>query len=450
MNMGEKRVLQAGGTPALRFGVVADMHITTPASCAMTEKAFRYFKARGADAVMVPGDMTDWGLRSGLEYFKATWDRVFADTNVVPLFCTGNHEYDGWWYGDMTMDMHANGYSEDEALLKLGLESEWERVFGEKFEPIRVRTVKGYSFLSGEERGYLELGEWLAVHGASLAGDRPFFYFQHEAIGGTTSDAPRKPDEVFAALKDFPNAVAFTGHTHRPFNDERLIWQGDFTVMAAPSISYNGSGGNYENGTGPRNGSSNQAMPEITTRLDLRGGQVFFVSVYGDRMVIERIDVEEGCVEGAPPWVMPLVGGERPYGLESRAEKSVAPEFPEGATLATETRNTVNRSGKWIIVMNCEFPSAMPPEGERVFDYEIRAVPKDGSEPLVKKFLPPAYAKMAKYEPARQRFWFDVAELPQDKEYVIEVRARNCYGKASRPLVSGVWRSEPGLGVPRP
>ena len=440
---------QAGETPALRFGVVADMHVTTPASCAMTEKAFRYLKARGADAVMVPGDMSDWGLRSGLEYFKATWDKVFAGTDVVPLFCTGNHEYDGWWYGDMTMDMHANGYSEDEALSKLGIEAEWERIFGEKFAPIRVRTVKGYSFVSGEERGYKELGGWLAAHGASLAGDRPFFYFQHEAIGGTTGDARRETDEVFAALKDFPNAVAFTGHTHRPFNDERLIWQGEFTVLAAPSISYNGAGGKYENGPGPRNGTSKQAMPEVTTRFDLRGGQMFFVSVYGDRMVVERLDVEEDCAAGAPPWVVPLAGGGKPYAIEARAAKSVAPEFPAGATLATETRNTVNRSGWWIIAMDCEFPSAVPPEGERVFDYEIRAVPKDGSEPLVKRFLSPAYAKMAKFEPERQRFWFDVAELPQDREYVIEVRARNCYGKTSRPLVSGVWRSEPGLGNPR-
>ena len=80
---------------------------------------------------------------------------------------------------------------------------------------------------------------------------------------------------------------------------------------------------------------------------------------------------------------------------------------------------------------------------------ELGATLADGSEPLVKRFLSPAYAKMAKYEPERQRFWFDVAELPQDREYVIEVRARNCYGKTSRPLVSGLWRSEPGLGNPR-
>ena len=89
----------------------------------------------------------------------------------------------------------------------------------------------------------------------------------------------------------------------------------------------------------------------------------------------------------------------------------------------------------------------MTAPGHRVYDYEIKAVPKDGSEALVKRFVSPAFAKMAKYEPACQRFWFDVAELPQDREYVIEIRARNCYGKSSRPIVSGVWRGKPGLGA---
>ena len=72
-------------------------------------------------------------------------------------------------------------------------------------------------------------------------------------------------------------------------------------------------------------------------------------------------------------------------------------------------------------------------------------MPKDGSKPMAKKFLSPAYSRMAKYEPKGQRFWFDVAELPQDVDYVVEVRAFNCFGKESRPLVSGVWHSVPGL-----
>lgn len=435
------------GTPRLRFGVVSDIHLTTPASCVITEKAMRYFRSRGADAVMVPGDLTDWGLRSGFEYLKATWDNVFGGTDTVPLFCTGNHDFDGWAYGDMTMEMHANGYSEGEALSKLGLAAEWERIFGEKYAPVRVRTVKGYDFISAEWDSFGKFPEWMAANGARFRGGRPFFYFQHPAARGTTSDGGGWDDKgaCFAALKGFPNAVAFTGHTHRPFTDERSIWQGEFTVVATPSLSYACFPPGHENGGGRRDGTSVQAMPMIPERRDLRGGQGYFVSVYDDRIVIERIDVEEDCAEGAPAWIVPLASGERPYDLAARTAASVAPEFPEGAKLSVDTRNTENRSGKWVIVMNCEFPAAVPPPGERVFDYEIRAVPKDGAEPLVKKFLSPAYARMAKREPARQRFWFDVAELPQDVDYAVEVRAFNCFGKASRPLVSGIWHSVPGL-----
>ena len=187
-------------------------------------------------------------------------------------------------------------------------------------------------------------------------------------------------------------------------------------------------------------------MHIVPDRLNLRGGQGYFVSVWDERMTVERIDIEEGCVEGAGAWVVPLGGEGRPYDLEARTAASVAPQFPSGAALRAETRNTENRQGKWTIVMNCEFPSAVPAAGTRVFDYEIRAVPLDGSDPLVKKFISPAYSRMAKYEPKSMRFWFDVAELPQDREYRLEVRAYNCFGKASNPLVSRVWRSVPGLG----
>jgi len=438
------------GMPRLRFGVVSDTHVTTQESCVMLEKALRYFKSRGADAVMIPGDLTDWGLRSGLEYVKTTWDRVFAGAGVVPLFCTGNHDYDGWAYGDMTMEMHANGYSEDEALTKLGLESEWERVFGEKFEPIRVRTVKGYDFISAEWRDFGKFPEWMAANGGRFRGERPFFYFQHPPAKGTTPDGAGWADNgaAFDALKEYPNAVAFTGHAHRPFNDERSIWQGEFLAISTPSLSYACFPPGHENGEGDRSGKSKQTMPMVPDRFNLRGGQGYFVSVYDGRMVIERIDIEEDCEEGAPAWIVPVGREGRSYSLEDRTAASVAPQFPAGASILTETRNTENRQGKWAIVMNCEFPAAVPSKDARVFDYEIRAVPLDGSEPLVKKFISPAYSRMAKHEPKTMRFWFDVAELPQDREYRIEVRAFNCFGKASRPLVSRVWRSVPGLEKP--
>jgi len=440
------------GSPEMRFGVVSDIHVTTPKSCKLLEESFRYFKHRKVDAVVIPGDLTDWGIKSSLMYLKQTWDKVFAGTEVVPVFCTGNHDFDGWHYSDMTMEMHANGYSESENMSEMGMAKAWQEVFGEAYAPVRVKTVKGYDFLSTEYNGSEWLVEYMKLNGKRFEGTRPFFYLQHLPLSGTTVDSYGWADDGKAGkvLEKYPNCIAFTGHTHRPFLDERSIWQGVFTVVNVPSLSYAclPSNPQHENGGGPRDCKATQTMQMVPYRRDLRGGQGYVVNVWKDKVAIERRDLEEGESD-MPEWVIPLPAcrGEKPFAYETSEGKVAVPRFPEGAEVRLETRNTENRMGKWAIVMDCRFPSAEMPEGSRVFDYEIRAVPKDGSQPLVKYFFSPAYAKLARFEPKEQRFWFDVAELPQDKEYVIEVRARNCFGKRSAPLVSGVWHGKPGLST---
>ena len=138
-----------GPEPNITFGVISDLHITTPESTATFRRALAYFRDRGVDAVVVTGDLSDWGLRSGLKYVADTWYDVFPNDRapdgrkVEKIFCTGNHDYDGYWYGDMTLDMHVQGYSEEEALVKLGMKECWEEAFHEPFEQVRRRTVKG-------------------------------------------------------------------------------------------------------------------------------------------------------------------------------------------------------------------------------------------------------------------------------------------------------------------
>lgn len=442
------RVPDVLGTPDLCFGVVSDLHVTTPKSCRLFESALWQFRRRGVDAVVIPGDLTDWGLRSGYVYVKRAWDKVFAGTDVVPLFCTGNHDYEGWRYPDMAMEMRANGYSEGENLAERGMAGEWASVFGEPFDIVRCRRVKGYDFVSTEcvASASGELASWLAKNSGRLSRDRPFFYFRHGPIAGTTVDGLGDPDvETKGILAKFPNCLALTGHMHRPFVDERQIWQGEFTAIGVPSLSYACFPGGHENGEGKRDGESRQAMPIIPARRDLRGGQGLVVSVWPEKIVVERRDMEED-EEGAPAWLIPLPLGQasRPYADGVREDAEPVPEFPRDAELDVETRNTENRSGHWTIVLNCEFPSAHMPNGHRVFDYEIRAVPTDGSKPIVRRFLSPAYPKLAKYEPERQRFWFDASELPQGGDVLIEVRAFNCFGRGSSPLVSGVRRGAAG------
>ena len=436
--------------PALKFGVTSDIHVTDAGTKTLRyEKTLRLFKSRGADAVMVCGDLADWGTVNSFVHIRDAWRHVFGGTQTVPLFCTGNHDFEGWTYGDMAIDMHAMGHSEDEAAVKAtgGMKAVWERVFGEEYAPLRLRTVKGYDFVSAEYVGEdgksrPDVAAFLAAHAKRLRDSgKPFFFFQHLPVKGTTPESGCGDGRILPSLKDFPNAVVFTGHTHRPFVDERQIWQGDFTAISVPSLSHPGFPFGHENGPDKSDG----AMPAIPARRDLEGSQVMFVTVYGGRIEVERLDVEAGGVEAAPSWIIPL-SGTKPFVPTELERRVPVPSFSTGSVVRCETRNTENRQGKRIIAMTCEFPSATAPKGWRVFDYEIRAVPKDGSPPLVKKFLSPAYHKIPSCEPARQRFWFNAADLPQDKDYIIEVRACNCFGKASSPIrAKRVFHGCPGL-----
>ena len=443
----------------LTLGVISDTHIGTLESAIVLEKTLTFFRDRKVDAVMICGDLADWGLLSGFKYVAETWEKVFPHGKgaegrpVAKLFCTGNHDYEGWWYGDMTAEMHALGYDEDEALVKLGMKKCWEEVFQEEFDAVRKRTVNGFDFISAEwtgydnAPGYDKTEEWFAAHGGEFDPSKPFFFYLHQPPAGTTSGSweTKLSRMVTNALSAHANAVAFSGHTHWTLNDERSIWQGAFTAVSVPSLSCTGVMDGYENGSDVRNGKTTRAMPLLPVRFKMEEPQGLVVTVYGDRMEMERYDFKK-FVHTGPTWNVPLpvAGSSRPYALEPRAKSWPVPQFPDGAKLNLTTRNTETRGGKWEIAMVAGFPNASATAGARAFDYEIRAVPTDGSQPMVKRFLSPAFHKLKEDEPDRMAFWFNVLDLPQDVEYRIEVYPRNCFGACGRPLVSASRRGKPG------
>ena len=54
--------------PRLKVGIVSDTHIQDEASARHFEKALRYFRDCGVDAVMHVGDISDWGVVSAWRY----------------------------------------------------------------------------------------------------------------------------------------------------------------------------------------------------------------------------------------------------------------------------------------------------------------------------------------------------------------------------------------------
>ena len=453
---GGRRLWASAARPDFSFGVVSDLHVTTPESTARFRRSLAYFRDRGADAVVVTGDLSDWGLRSGFRYVADAWNAVFPNDRapdgrkVEKVFITGNHDFDGWWYGDMTLDMHVQGYSEEEALSKRGMARCWEEAFGEPYDEIRLRRVCGYDFVSVEWSGVTKaendaaVKSWFERNGHRLPKDRPFFFLRHAPVPGTVNSTGARVESVLGdVLRQYPNCVSFTGHTHSTLNDERSIWQDEFTAVAVPSLSYTSTPGGYENGSATRDATCALGMPRLPARFDEREAQGFFVRMYGDRMVLERYDFDE-MTEAAAPWVVPLGAGRaKPYRFDAHAAATPVPAFPAGAALATRIVNADRRNGRWTIFVELSFPSARA-SGGRVFDYDVRATFDDGSVAATKRFLSQAFHRLERDEPAVQRVLFDAIDLPETGRYRFMVYPRNSFGAAGAPLVSRPFESKPG------
>ena len=56
-----------GEAPRLKFGVISDIHVTIPESTERFRRALAWFRDEGVDAVMVAGDLSDWGLGKRLQ-----------------------------------------------------------------------------------------------------------------------------------------------------------------------------------------------------------------------------------------------------------------------------------------------------------------------------------------------------------------------------------------------
>lgn len=321
-----------GGAGArLRLALLSDIHVDTLAGdfgkfgdVGLFRTALEWYAARHVDAVVVTGDLADNGMRAQLNAVGEAWRSVFPDNRdgdgrpVKPLFIYGNHDLDGWAYDGYAQRFNGNGAAFRAAQIAADPAGAWREAFGEEYAPIWHRQVKGYDFVGANwplPFGGAAVADWFAAHGSELKAGQPFFYLQHPHPGSTVFAGRPWGDDgdvALRALRGFPNAVALSGHAHCSLGDETAIWQGEFTAVGLPSLRwlYQGWRGVY----------------------DRRQGAL--MTVYDDRLVIERHDFGRDCQLG-PDWVVPLpLGASRPYDFETRKAAVTPPNFATGARLA--------------------------------------------------------------------------------------------------------------------
>lgn len=229
--------------PNLKFGVISDVHIRNPGDEKIVWDALCWYRDQRVDAVVVAGDVADYGLIWQIDAFMGAWHAAFPDgrcggkDKVELIYITGNHEYDIW--KKLGHIYKGEAKVEPQVFVK-NIEREWPRLFGEPYAPTFVKTVKGYSFFCSNFLGFDPAVNLAAIRAlferAAIPSDRPFFLVQHDHPKGTCGYTPGKPNALTDFLSQYRNLVCLSGHCHATLADKRSFWHGAFTSVNTSTL----------------------------------------------------------------------------------------------------------------------------------------------------------------------------------------------------------------------
>jgi len=452
-----------GGKPNLVFGVVADTHLRTAYNGRTIGKmwtpryfqaALEFFRDAGVDAVMHCGDFAHRGQVAEMQFHADVWNRVFAGRQKpVKLFATGNHDVIGSTYGDFVAKIYPDETERAKHVFANDIAAHWERIWGEKYEGVWHKEVKGYHFFGRHYEmpvGALPEAVLSGAEKFSLKGSRPFFIVQHRI----------PPKGQRDALRGFPNAMAFFGHWHVSNADWRTVILNKFPAIQCGACRPDGGNGL------PDDGVAKAALQGCESLSQSREG--LLVRVYDDMLVIERREFGEDGSLGAD-WVMPF-GKYAPHPFSREELKKVIgePQFRKGAKLEvsldsncnkiekTADNNPLNpvnpvqddsasprltplataiaaRSARGIRV---RIPLADGNPDSRVYAYEVVVIGEAGSKKLFKAVYAAGCNLGIGHEPDGGVTTLEIPkdELPPGKRLTIAARPLTSLGTYGRPI----------------
>ena len=447
--------------PNLVFGVLSDSHLRTDWTgngLRWTDRYFisalKYFRDNGADAVVHCGDFADRGQVREMEFHAEAWNRVFPDgllpdgRKIEKLFVTGNHDVAGWQYGIgfRVEKIYPDPEERAKHLLSTDMAGHWERIWGEKFEPVWHKEVKGYHFF-GRNWGVDDSGADVVFEN----GDKPFFLLSHE-FGQMPGEGA------------FRNAVGFFGHWHQSaVNWNEIFFQNGrpYPQIQVPSCAPFGCGGM---------GADAWISKATLQGKDKAGAsmQGYLVKVYNDMMVVERREFSQNASLGAD-WVMPLferkvenvkrkVGGEgraHPFSKEELKKVIGEPQFRKGAKLIVECCQcenvaksivannqleigTGNGNNSIMATLNIKIPLADGNRDSRVYAYEVAVAGDEGTQKLLKAVYARGCNMGIGYEIDGGLTTIEIpkSELPHGTKLTISARPLSSLGTSGKPIAT--------------
>ncbi|NDV96497.1 hypothetical protein D0T84_16475 [Dysgonomonas sp. 521] len=211
-----------------RFAVISDIHVGRPDSKDKVIRALKNIQEQNPspDAIFVVGDITDYSKESQYNGLIQLFNQNVA-SDIPVYYMLGNHDVGSIDGDPLTLYMN-----------KLG-------------QPLhQYIEIKGFPFISvsltnmsatygQEEKDFLSA----ALEDASKKyPSHPIFLFAHigvlNTVYGTRFSDGWGVDSFASILKNYPQVIIFSGHSHFPIGDPRSIHQQDFTSVNVGSTAY--------------------------------------------------------------------------------------------------------------------------------------------------------------------------------------------------------------------
>ncbi len=395
--------------PVLRFIACSDSHVkadndrTYDRIGAMLTQAYALADGDDAynslDALMMAGDLTNNGTK---EEFEKYWRAVSsAKRDGTELLAVVAKNHDGWTMSRQEMRGCFSDLTGD--------------------TPDFHKTVCGYHFIglsasgtdsvhySREQLSWLREQLDLAVADTP---DRPVFFMHHEhnrntVYGSSTFDG-WGVTFFNNILKDYPQVVDFSGHSHYPLNDPRSVWQKEYTAIGTGALYY----------------------AEFTIDLDRAydpsdcedAGTYWIVEVNDAGDVHLRgfdVDADKLLCEYTLP--NPADPANRPFDQKKMKAASTAPVFAADAALTAE------ETGQGEIRVTA--PAAASSDGQPIVLYRVTVKNKLGLTVDEQWYLPHYYVA----DKLEETIPFTVEGLAKGS-YTVLVTAETAYGVQSQAL----------------
>ncbi|MBQ3888248.1 MAG: metallophosphoesterase [Clostridia bacterium] len=393
--------------PVLRFVLASDTHILGDNDSEeqriqkMMELAYKEAERdksyQTIDALLIAGDLTNDGVKDEFERF---WGAVSASLKGETRFLgvvAKNH--DGYEMGRSEL----RGYYEQ----LTGNDADFHVVIG------------GYHFIglsvSANKSKHYDKDQlkWLDSQLAEATADdaeKPVFVMHHEHVRNTvygSSSFDGWGVKFFTdILKNYPQVVDVSGHSHYPINHPGSIWQGAFTALGTGAVYYSEFTIDKARCYHPAD-----AYETSTFRIVELDAQ--------NNMRLRGYDVLAGEQICEDILANPAKADNRDYAPDKREAASLAPAFGDTAEITAE-----KEFGKLTVTV----PAAASQDGMPVVLYRAELKTKSGKS-WDKVWTLPPYYRAAQSTSASLEF----TDLPAG-EYIVCVTAENAYGKASEPL----------------